>query len=93
MSGEIIRAIIPSDEQPPRYLVTDTGEMPSLAHEPAEGERRTFEGTLSMLGRSVMGRVLSVNYGRRNYVYEAKPIPSSVPLNPGHTWQNTRPSL
>jgi hypothetical protein len=90
----VIRAIIPSNERPPRYLLTKADKLPE--HEHTYGVGRTFEGTLSRLGHLVTGMALSVDrfvYSRTpdEILYRTKAIPADTNLLDGHIWSDKLP--
>ena len=88
---KIVRAIVPNEDRPPRFLVDENGELPNLEH--TYGQGRTFEGTLSQLGRAAAGRALSVDFLLKSptdneVLYQAKPLCNDTVLRNGYTWAN-----
>jgi hypothetical protein len=91
---KIVRAVIPNDERPPKYLVDGDGNIPQLEHEYGHGD--TFEGTLSQLGRLAAGRTLSVDFALQPQTpdeirYLAKPLCNDIELRNGYKWLSLHP--
>ena len=93
---KIVRAIVPNNEHPPRFLVDENGNLPHLKHDYDQG--RTFEGTLSQLGRTAAGRAFSVDFALKPQTsdevrYLAKPLCDDVTLRNGYRWSLTQPDI
>ncbi len=92
-----VEAVIPSNEQPPRVLVTaETGELPIIEH---SAEHRTYEGTLHELARRATGISLGVDKGLgisgpNTLRYRTKPVSPDSIVDPQYTWaaQHAEPS-
>lgn len=88
-SSAYVEAFIPSNEQPPRVLVTtETGELPIIEHKPKHG---TYEGALHELARRATGISLGVDKGlgvsAPNTVrYRTKPVSPDSVIDPQYTW-------
>ena len=93
---KIVRAIVPNEEHPPRFLVDENGSLPHLKHDYDQG--RTFEGTLSQLGRTAAGKTLSVDFALKSQVtneirYLTKPLCNNVELRNGYIWSSIQPDI
>jgi|GEM_PF-5788579 len=93
---KIVRAVIPNEERPPKYLVDGNGELPELVHEYGHGD--TFEGTLSQLGRFAAGKTLSVDFALKSQApheirYLAKPLCNDIEPRNGYVWSSVQPDL
>jgi len=93
---KIVRAVIPNEERPPKYLVDGDGALPELEHEYGHGD--TFEGTLSQLGRLAAGKTLSVDFALKSQApneirYLAKPLCNDVELRNGYVWSSIQPDM
>jgi hypothetical protein len=90
---KIVRAIVPNEERPPKFLVDENGDLPHLEHSYDQG--RTFEGTLSQLGRAAAGRAFSVDFllessSENEILYQAKPLCNDTVLRNGYTWADIK---
>lgn len=88
-SSAYVEAVIPSNEQPPRVLITaETGALPIIEHEPEYG---TYEGALHELARRATGISLGVDRGLgvsgpNTLRYRTKPISPDSTIDPRYTW-------